>query len=329
MINIKRQTVQYCLETHPEWSAYQVAKQTKSSLEMVQTVRYKLSAGTPLEYTYNNLKSEKDLSQLRMTVQTAGEDFRSVADIKSMHPTFSRTFILKELHEVGMKWKELPKVKKPSKHPPPNSTKVRAFISHVTQGHNDPDTEVLFCDEFKLPLQQTPTSAWTKPEGLEEGIVYNHRPDAVATMLTACAICSKEGFLAVQVFKDEVNGAGFSYFIDQVLSQLFTDKKYLLVADNASWHKSALVQKTPGYRFLFFNEPRFFMLNLIENAFSFIRFMFRSRPRHLLGNIEDEARHAVGLFFHPQNSKRFKGIYRNHLRQLIKYGLRHREALLN
>ena len=130
MINIKRQAVQDCLEVCPDWSSYQVAKHTKTSLEMVQKVRYNLSMDIPTEYTYNNLKTEVELSQLRQTIHTAGEDFRSVAEIKSMHPTFSRNFILKELYEVGMKLKEPPKVKKQSKHPP-DSSKVRAFISQV------------------------------------------------------------------------------------------------------------------------------------------------------------------------------------------------------
>ena len=74
-------------------------------------------------------------------------------------------------------------------------------------------------------------------------------------------------------------------------------------------------------KFFFFNEPRMFQLNIIENAFSFVRDAFRKRPQ--VDTMEEEAREIVRIFFDEENQKRFRGVLRNHLRQLIKYHERH------
>ena len=79
--------------------------------------------------------------------------------------------------------------------------------------------------------------------------------------------------------------------------------------------------KTEVSKFFSFNEPRMFQLNIIENAFSFIRGMFRKRPQ--VDTMEEEAREIVRIFFDQDNERRFKGLMRNHLRQLIKYHKRH------
>jgi hypothetical protein len=60
-----------------------------------------------------------------------------------------------------------------------------------------------------------------------------------------------------------------------------------------------------------------FQINLIENAFSFIRDGFRRRS--LVDSIEEEAALIMDLFFNSENERRFKGVYRNHIRMLIKY----------
>ena len=60
-----------------------------------------------------------------------------------------------------------------------------------------------------------------------------------------------------------------------------------------------------------------FQLNMIENAFSQVRHAFRCRP--VVDSIEDEAKLLLDMFFDEKNDVRFKGYYRNHLRNLKKY----------
>ena len=170
-------------------------------------------------------------------------------------------------------------------------------------------------DEFKLPLFQTPTHGWMRPADRGEQ-VYNRRavPDCTLTLVAAC---SREGFVAAQVYNQELTGEGFIYFLHQTLSALPRDRKYTILADNASWHKARLVQQSTGNRYLYFNVERMYMLNIIESAFSFTRAEFRKRP--MLETMEDEARYAIGIFFQTENRKRFEGLYRNHLRMLQKF----------
>ena len=56
-------------------------------------------------------------------------------------------------------------------------------------------------------------------------------------------------------------------------------KSYTILLDNASWHKAEMINKAKASDFLFFNEARMFQLNIIENAFSFVRHAFRIRLR--------------------------------------------------
>jgi hypothetical protein len=77
-----------------------------------------------------------------------------------------------------------------------------------------------------------------------------------------------------------------------------------------------VVQGSSANKFLYFNEPRMFQLNIIENAFSFIRSGFRRRP--FVETMEEEAIQIINLFFEEKNALRFTGLVRNHLRQLIK-----------
>ena len=56
---------------------------------------------------------------------------------------------------------------------------------------------------------------------------------------------------------------------------------------------------------------------------SFVRNNFRKRPV-VVERLEEEAREeVVKIFFEEENERRFRGILRNHLRQLIKYHEKH------
>jgi hypothetical protein len=87
------------------------------------------------------------------------------------------------------------------------------------------------------------------------------------------------------------------------------------------WHHANLVASSEVSKFFFFNEARMFQLNIIENAFSFVRDAFRKRPE--VQTMEEEAQEIVRIFFQEENQKRFRGLLRNHLRQLIKYHEKH------
>ena len=140
-------------------------------------------------------------------------------------------------------------------------------------------------------------------------------------MLTAIALCSTKGFVAVQVYSKEVTGVDFLNFMNKAIASLPLGKTYTCLLDNASWHRSTPLTTSEVGKFFFFNEPRMFQLNIIENAFSFVRSSFRRRP--VVETMEEEAKEIVRIFFEEENEKRFRGLLRNHLRQLIKYHEKH------
>jgi len=320
-VNRKREYIKQCLQNQTHLNLKQVARATKSGYDTVKRLYRQLSMrGYLIPYEYNNLKSVEQMESLHKTIDHVDEGFKTVTDLKREYPTFSRRFILKELHNHGYRWHMLPRERKHPVANPPSSTRICRVISHLSQCLLDPQVEILYVDEVKFPLFQTSTHSWTKDDP-QNRIVYNRRP-VPDKLLTVIALCSTTQFLAVQVFDQEVTGKDFLYFLNGVISQLPTNKKYSILLDNAGWHHANLVERSKANKFLFFNEARMFQLNIIENAFSFVRSVFRKRPT--VETTEEEARQIIEIFFDPMNIRKFKGLFRNHLRQLIKYLQKHR-----
>lgn len=318
-VNKKREFIKRVLEHQAHLNLREVARFTKSCWNTVKSVRNELlTHGVLTPYEYNNLKTPQQLSLLHEKIEEAEDRGTGVSDIKRLLPSFSKKFILQEFHTMGFKYCPLPRQRKNPTNEPPNSTRVRRVISHLCQGLVNNTAEVLYCDEMKFPLCQTSTHTWTSHPP-EERPVYNRRSDE--RQLTAIAMCSTKGFVAVQIFFREVTGVDFLYFMNKAMASLPPGKSYTCLLDNASWHKSHHLVSSEVNKFFFFNEPRMFQLNLIENAFSFVRNSFRKRP--LVVSPEEEAREIVKIFFAAENERRFRGVKRNHLRQLIKYFEKH------
>ena len=181
-------------------------------------------------YEYNFVKTPEELSQLHETIEGVLDTGMGVVDIKRIHPTFSKSRILEEMHEKGLKYTPLPRERRVPKFQPPCSTRICRVISHLCQTLADPNAEILYCDEMKFPLCQTSTHAWTNlPQ--EERPVYNRRPDE--RLLTAIAMCSTKGFVAVQVYSKEVSAMDFLYFMNKAIASLPAGKSYSCLLDNA------------------------------------------------------------------------------------------------
>ena len=181
-------------------------------------------------YEYNFVKTPEELSQLHETIEGVLDTGMGVVDIKRIQPTFSKSTILEEMHEKGLKYTPLPRERRVPKFQPRCSTRICRVISHLCQTLSDPNAEILYCDEMKFPLCQTSTHAWTNlPQ--EERPVYNRRPDE--RLLTAIAMCSTKGFVAVQVYSKEVSAMDFLYFMNKAIASLPAGKSYSCLLDNA------------------------------------------------------------------------------------------------
>jgi DDE superfamily endonuclease len=198
---------------------------------------------------------------------------------------------------------------------------MRHIIRAITCALQDPGAEVFYVDEMKFPLNQTPTNHWSD-RNLPDQLAWGERVSKM--ILTAIAICSIRRFEAVQLYKTETTSWSFKYFIESFISALPPKKRYLIVLDNATWHKGKEMADVKVQKFFLYNEPQQYQLNMIENCFSYVRPLFRKRP--LVHTIEEEAKQILNMFFDRDIERKFVAFFRNHIRSLLITGLRYRHT---
>lgn len=323
-VNRRREYVARILQQRPTASIAEISRITGCWFSTIKRVKEDLEfQEEPSIYQYNNLKPSYLMDQLSSITSSIQGTYSTVTDIKRKLPTFSKKLIARHLKKTGLRWLQLPrrrKVPKEERHPAKQVTEV---ISHLVQGMNAPGTTVLYVDEVHFPLVQTSTHHWTAVEHCED-LVYNRRAvDEVK--LSAIALCSLEGFVSVQIYKQDITIEDFLYFLQSSLERVKPGHRVTVLADNAKWHTSQAITTTKAGKFIFFNVKGLFQSNAIENAFSFVRSEFRKRP--VVNTVEEEARLLAEIFFQPENVKRFQGIHRNHLRSLMKLLLKHSTKL--
>ena len=317
-VNTKRNFIKRVIENMAQLNTTEIARFTGSSKDTVKRVQRELSwLGDVSPFEYNNLKSQEETEDLQRTTDELPDTFMTVTMIKRRHPRYSRKKILEELHGQGYRYHMLPKERKVPIDRKIVPTRVNRLISHIAQAVLDPNTTVLYIDEMKFPLVQTAEKRWTKVGQHQEATTIYNRRQVPDTTLTAIALCSVEKFEAVQLFQGEVTGADFLYFLNNAISRFPPRRHYTIIADNATWHHAKIVSGSGVGGFLYFNEPRLFELNIIENAFSFVRHAFRCRPT--LATLELEAKEILSIFFADHNRIRFKGCLRQHVRHLINF----------
>ena len=315
-INEKRKLIQDCLSRQATLNLKEVCRFTGCCYSTVKKVYEDMKwKGQAELHCFPHQKCSSQVEELETTIDSMEGTYDTVSNLKRKHPEFSKKWILNRLHEKGFKWKPLVKSRKKPQFDKPPPNKVLEVVSHLAQCLSTEDAEILYVDEMHFPLNQTAERHWTS-KGDKDDLMYNRR-EVEETKLTAIALCSSRGFEFVQIFKKDITAQDFLYFLDYCTTLLPKGKRYSILADNASWHKADSINKLKVSKFMVFNVPHLFQLNLIENAFSFIRAEFRKRI--LVDTIEDEALLILNIFFDPLNEKRFQGVFRNHIRMLLKY----------
>jgi hypothetical protein len=317
-VNRRRNLVASFLQRQTSVNLKEACRYTGCDFSTVKKVHNDLLFAHEVEtFEYPNTKTQDQEEQLMQSIKEVQGSYSTIADLKRLHPDYSRKLIASRLKKTGHRYLLMRKERKNPPEERHQHKKIVEVVSHLTQALNSPNTTVLYVDEMHLPLYQTSSKRWTRKEHWND-LVYNRRP-AVETKLSVIALCSLEAFVAVQVFKKDVTKEDFLYFMQTVMQRFDAKTKVTILADNASWHVSESITKTRAGKFLYFNAPKVFQANAIENAFSFVRAEFRKRP--LIDHIDDkalekEAALLLNIFFMPENLARFEGIHRNHLRCL-------------
>ena len=314
-VNRQRQAIAEELARSPNATMTEISKRLKASRNTIRKVSAELRIrGRLLPYTYNNEHPPQEVVALQRHILQEEDPYFSVQTLKQSHPTFSRRKITSELKKLGFHWKRMRRRALVPQERAPDHGFMLEVMSHLVQGHQREDVEILFADEMKFPLNQTPDYFWAQ-RGQTDQPEYNNRPDNL--MLTAIALCSKRGFEAVQLFTEEVKSNDFLFFIQTAIRGLSKAKRFSILLDNATWHKSRLIRESIAWPFLYFNYPGQFRINLIENSFSGVRSLFRRRK--VSETLVEEAEEIMRLFRDEENERRFEGYYYNHLRAMYLY----------
>ena len=313
-VNQKRELIASIFRRHHHISFAEVSRISSSSFKAVKRVYRDLQYDDTFQpYNYPNIKTPEALARIDDCVAHLQGTFKTIADIKRENPDFSRKWIARKLKRTGFRYLMLTKQPKKPLPEKTNQREIIKVISHLTQALSSPQTVVIYCDEAHFPLFQTSERRWTLGMHLDDRI-YNRRtfPEAKLTVVAACDLT---GFVAIQIFKRDCNSEDFLHLLQAVLERYDCTQKVTVLADQATYHTSARVLETQAGSFLHLNVPGLFRANAIENCFSFVRSEFRKRP--FVETFEEEAALLVKIFFHPDNARRFEGIHKNHLRQLL------------
>jgi hypothetical protein len=325
-VNKKRRLVADFLQQQAQPNLAQVCRDTGCSYSLVKRVADDLAFnGEVSPYVYPNMKTCLQLAQLSKSISQVNGSFACISDLKRFNPTFSRKYIAKQLKATGLRYQLVRKNELKPKQPTYNDKEVLKTVRHLAQSLRNNKVETFYIDEVHFPLCQTSERHWTKDQFQGHDLYYNRRLAYGVEKLSVIAMCSTERFVAVQVFKRDISGQDFLYFLQEALKLVPSSAKVTVLADNATWHTAEVVVKTKAASAIEFNARGLFQANMIENAFSFVRAEFRKRQN--AENDEEEARLLLRIFFDPRNEHRFAGIFRNHLRSLLSLLVKHYTAV--
>ena len=311
-VNKRREKAAMLIEVDPGVNLTKVARLSGVSYKGVRRIYDQIRlTGSYERFDYTNKHKNEDIDHLDYDLDGISNGFRTVSDLKNRNPSFSRRYILSALHKRGFLWRMVPRAKRIEKQKEPNSMNICHVIRVLSYSHFFDDVTVLFVDEMKLPLFQTPDWHWRRT-GQEDPARFNIRP--LTQTITAIAMCSIHKFEAVQLYETEVKTVDFTYFLEKAIDQLPFGKKYMVLLDNATWHHGKFIHKSKVAKFLIFNEPRQFRLNLIENAFSYVRALYRRRA--VTNDLKEETKSIISIFLGQDCERKFPGFLRNHIRQL-------------
>ena len=319
-VNRKRQLLADYLSRQPELNYAEAARYVGCTYAMAKRVHQDLLwQGQAQQYTYPNAKQPDAVRQLDESLSQVDGSYATLCDLKRQHPGFSRKWIARRLRRTHrLRYLIMQRQRKVPKKNKYKKKQVRAVVCHLAQALANPQVTTLYVDEVHFPLYQTATHHWRLPDTqLQPGdhrLVYNRRPYADdVTKLSVIALCSLEGFHAVQVFTQPITAEDYLYFLQETLSSY--RGLVSLLTDNPTCHNAHKVMSSAAGKCQFFNAPGLFRANAIENAFSFVRSEWRKR--RIVESLEEEVRMLVGIFFAAENERRWRGVARNHLRSLI------------
>lgn len=228
--------------------------------------------------------------------------------------TVSRQRICRILRKQGYRYKKnLPDWRRKS---PPRSSdffRIRLITDSILSDFETNESILVFIDETKFQLTSVPYRIW-KRKGIKENVGRNVDSD----LITVIAACTVTGFEAVQLYEGEITSDDYLYFVVSLIERVSctSGKSIQILQDGAKWHTSRKILQSPIGKYLLTNLKGYFDLNMIENAFSSVKYKFRTRP--IAETRQQEYMEILKCFVSENRSKTFRGYCRNLIRSVIR-----------
>ena len=292
-----------------------VAKEAGCHVSTVRAVYKQLALRRRLQpYEYQPGHSAETQAELQAAIGDDRHKFWAITDYKRVVPQCSRQFIAKTLRGQGLRYV---KARRERRDPVPRrvcTKQMKAVLWTSVQAFARAGTTLLFLDEAEFPLVNSSDRCWAQPDARP---LYNRRPNQHGDALHLVALCSQEGMVAVQIYREHPNTQAVLHFLITVLKQVNQGQRTVVLLDNAGWHVAKLVTQSRIAGLLLYNVPRHWELNLIELVFAKAKDEWRRRS--LAGGLGEEVEALARLLVGRDLRRDFQGYRREYLRRIIEF----------
>lgn len=228
----------------------------------------------------------------------------------------SKLYISKYLKKKGFRWLSTKIKSRSNKYSGRdyNLDELHSVISLLTEAVLEKEFVVVFMDEIIFPLQQQADKIWRK------GIKRKKLPQRMTSNVSLyCDVsASYNGLLTMEIFQKQLTTKDFYYFLAKthnLVCQLYPDKKIVYFCDRASWHQGPIIKETSLFKLIVFNQPGLYQINHIEQLFSLVRYLFRSR--RIVKNLSEEILSIYHLMMESNTRIKDSSFEKNHVRSLL------------
>jgi hypothetical protein len=316
-VNRKRRRIDEVILNYGASSYREIARESGCHVSSVKAAFVAKQLGRPTdEYQYNNLHSQVIESIVDGLIQDPANKYMSIGDLKRMVETkqagcrVSRKWISTRLKSHGLRYLKLQRQRKAGDKRKFNVEDLKQVVWTAAQAWKGQEELLLYMDEVEFPLNNTADYCWCKPD---DKPVYNRR--VLEQSLHVIAICSSHSMVAFQIFTNKITREAVHFFLSEVIKRQAADKKITILLDNAAWHVAKLIKESSMASHLLYNVAYCWEANLIENAFSKLKSLWRRRK--VVDTMEEEIDSLVRIMLDGASEADFKGYRRQYLRQLL------------
>lgn len=310
-------------EYESSFSTYaELARRTKASYSTVtKTVKkYEFTKIVPLVNTFYKDRRQVVKTLVKGIAERDSDPYFSTQSIKRQLVQsglkVSKPMISKMLKSMGLRFLDIQIKAKSDKYKDRqyDLDDLQKILNFLSQGVLEKQVIPIFVDEFIAPLDQIPKKMWRRGRGRQT----RSQKRSLNNWLYVAASADYNGFLTIAIFSQQLKTQDFEFYMTKthsIVKKYYPSQPVMYFGDRASWHLGPEFQRSPIFKIFKCNQPGLFSINYIEQLFSVIRYLFRTRPFVRLYHEE------VALLYHIFKTSnqliQESGFERNHVRALF------------